>query len=65
MIYAARVGARSARRIRASPDSKGYRNPPLPLCGHLPGDQFSKELEQDNGRFRELLGTLGMLGTTP
>lgn len=28
----------------------------------LPGDKFAKELEQDNVEFRELMGTLGMLG---
>lgn len=28
----------------------------------MPGDQFAKELERDNVEFRELMGTLGMLG---
>jgi putative tricarboxylic transport membrane protein len=31
----------------------------------LPGDQFAKELERDNVQYRELLGTLGMLGAAP
>ncbi len=35
------------------------------MDAYLPGDQFAKELEKDNVQFRELLGTLGMLGAAP
>jgi putative tricarboxylic transport membrane protein len=35
------------------------------MDAYLPGDQFQKELERDNGQFRDLLGALGMLGAAP